>query len=52
MMHAEVVIIISAANPKMSARTVEASSGVRGEACGIVSAVARRSTALAVVDEW
>jgi hypothetical protein len=52
MMLAEVAMITIAANPKMAAMTVEASTGVRCSACSIVSAVSRRSTAFAVVDEW
>ncbi len=40
-----------AANAKKTAMTVEASIGVRGSACGKVSAVSRRSRAHVVVDE-
>lgn len=41
-----------AANPKIAAMIVETPIGIRGSTWRIVSAVARRSRALVVVDEW
>lgn len=52
MIHAEVAMIMIAANAKKIAMAVETSIVFRGSAGSEVSAASRRSRAHAVVDEW